>query len=207
MSLKDVFPRMHGATSIWISALILSLPWMNLSEFIASLLIILAVGSGHRIIYNRKPERIDYLLLAIATSAILYTAIQKMIVLIYSIPFILSILFRKDFRKYVLFSSVLTAIPSAYLPYTKYHLLFVSFALSYVLVADSIIYNDKRTSLLAFILYIPVSLYVNPIFAPFSILLAIPLALKFKTKTLGLYLLTTLILFSISEILAIYIHL
>jgi len=206
VSIKDVFPRMHGATSIWISAFILSLPWMNLSELMASLLVILAVGSGHRIIYNRKSEIVDYLLLAIATSAVVYTAIQKMIVLIYSIPFILSIFFRGDFRKYVLFSSVLTAIPSAYLPYIEYHLLFVSFALSYVLIADSIIYQDVRTSLLAFALYIPVSIYVNPVFALFSTLLAIPLALKFKTKTLGLYLLTTLILFSISEIFAIYIY-
>ncbi len=204
MGLKEIFPKMHGATSIWISSLILSLRWLNPAELLASIFVITAVGSGHRVIFVKKPEKIDYIILSITSLLILYTAIENKIILVYSIPFALSLFFRNDFRKYVIFSSVLTAIPSAYLPLMEYHILFVSFALAYVLVADSLIYDDRKTAILAFLIYVPISIYINPIFLAFSIALSIPLVKRFKTKTLGLYLLSTLIIFSLFELITIY---
>ncbi len=204
MSFKDIFPRMHGATSIWLSSIILSAPWLGISELIASLMVILAVGSGHRIIFVKKAEIADYAVLGIAGVIILYTALDTPLIFVYSVPFLLSMIFRNDFRKYVIFSSVLTALPSVYIPYPEYHLLFVSFALAYVLIADSLIYEDRRTALLAFLVFVPASLLIEPLLSVFSAALAVPLLKKFKTRTLGLYLLTTLIIFSVTELLIIY---
>ncbi len=202
--MRNIFPRMHGATSIWLSSVILSAPWLNLSEAIASLAVILAVGSGHRVIFVKKAEKVDYIVLVFAAALISYTAIDNQLILFYAIPFILSLIFRSDFRKYVIFSSVLTALPSAYMPYFEYQILFVSFALSYVLIADSIIYSDRRSAFAAFLIFIPASVLINPIFTIFSFALAVPLLARFRTKTLGLYLLATLIIFTLVELLIIY---
>ncbi len=204
MNLKEVFPRMHGATSIWIASLVLSAPWLSIPELIASLSLIFAVASGHRVIFVGRAEKLDYAILGVSGVLILYTALSNSVIFLYSIPLLLAFLFRKDFRKYVLFSSVLTAIPSSYVPFTEYHILFVVFALSYVLVADSLIYRDIRTGILALAIFIPVSAFINPIFTAFSIALLVPLIKKFRTKTLGLYLLSTLIVFSVFELLIIY---
>lgn len=204
VSLKEIFPRMHGATSIWVASLILSAPWLSISEWAASLSLIFAVGSGHRAIFVGRAEKLDYAVLGISGLLILQTALSNPVIFAYAVPLILAFIFRKDFRKYVIFSSVLTAMPSAYIPFIQYHILFVAFALSYVLVADSLIYSDLKTAIIALAIFVPVSVLINPMFTVFSAALLIPMAGKFRTKTLGLYLLSTLITFSVFELLIIY---
>ncbi|AIY89804.1 hypothetical protein GACE_0755 [Geoglobus acetivorans] len=124
------------------------------------------------------------------------TALDNPFVAMYAIPLALSVAFRKDFRKYVIFASVLTTLPAAYIADPKTVILFISFAFASVLVADSRIYSDRRTLIAGIALFSLISALVNYRLVPFTFLLAIPEVLDFKTKTLGLYLLAILLGFS-----------
>lgn len=195
--MRDLIPRMHGATSIWISAFLLSLFEMDFIEYMASISILFAVNSGHYLIFRGSTSLRDYVIIALSIILIGLTSPNNTIILAYAFPLFLSVIFRDEFRKYVIFASVLTTIPAIYASDLIKTTLFTSFAISSVFTADSIIYRDKRTAIIGVLLYSLVSAMLEPKFILGVVLLLIPSLMNFRTKTLGLYLLSALLFFSL----------
>ncbi|MBE8539283.1 hypothetical protein [Geoglobus acetivorans] len=194
--MKSLIPKMHGATSIWLSALLVSAFKLEPLEFLASVSLIFAIASGHNIVFKGIKSRVDYAVVLIFATLAGITALNNPYIALYAVPFALSVAFRRDFRKYVVFASILTTLPAAYIANPKTIILFISFAFASVLVADSRIYSDRRTLIAGIVVFSLISALVDNRLIPFTFLLAIPEVLDFKTKTLGLYLLAILLSFS-----------
>ncbi|NOY12059.1 MAG: hypothetical protein GXO67_08295 [Archaeoglobi archaeon] len=204
MDFRSIIPKMHGATSIWLAAMVLSLPELSPLEFLASLSVFFAVAAGHNVIFKGKADRWDYLVLSVASALISFTALQNPVIFLYSIPLLLSVAFRKDFRKYVIFSSLLTTIPASYISSEVAFLLFVSFSFAGVLLADSFIYSDRRTGVAGIVQYALISLLTAKEMVVMTSLLILPFLVKMRLKTLGLYLLFCVLAYSLSLLLIIY---
>ncbi|WP_457591530.1 hypothetical protein [Geoglobus sp.] len=204
MELRKLFPRMHGATSIWFASMILALPELSPVEFLSSLSVFFAVAAGHNVIFKGKASFVDYAVLLASSLLIASTSLWNHVVLIYSIPLVLSLIFRGDFRKYVIFSSLLTTIPASYISDTSAFLAFVSFAFAGVLLADSFIYSDRRTAAVGVIQYFVISLLTYPLLVIFTLALVAPFLVRMSLKTLGMYLLAVVTLNAVSLLLIIY---
>ncbi|WP_456369281.1 hypothetical protein [Geoglobus sp.] len=204
MDFRKIIPRMHGATSIWFASMVLALPELTPIELLASLSVFFAVAAGHNVIFKGKAGVGDYAVLVTAASLIAITATWNHAIVLYSIPLLLSIAFRKDFRKYVIFSSLLTTIPASYLSEVPAFLAFVSFAFAGVLLADSFIYSDRRTAIAGIAQYSAVSFATYPVLSIFTLALALPFFVRMSLKSLGLYLLASVTLNAVSLLLIIY---
>lgn len=204
MDFRRIIPRMHGATSIWFASMVLSLPELSPVEFFASLSVFFAVAAGHNVIFKGKADVSDYAVLLVTTSLIAITAIWNHEIILYAVPLLLSFVFRKDFRKYVIFSSLLTTIPASYISDVLAFLAFISFAFAGVLLADSFIYSDRRTAVAGIVQYSIVALATYPVLAVFTIALVLPFFVRMNLKSLGLYLLASVTTVAISLLLIIY---
>lgn len=204
MDFRRIIPRMHGATSIWLASMVLSLPELSPIEFLASLSVFFAVAAGHNVIFKGKAEAGDYAVLLVSSSLIAVTAIWNQIILFYSVPLLLSLAFRKDFRKYVIFSSSLTTIPASYISDIPAFLAFVSFAFAGVLLADSFIYSDRKTAIAGVLQYSIVAVMTCPVLTVFTLALVLPFFVRMSLKSLGLYLLASITINAISLLLIIY---
>ncbi len=198
-----MIPKMHGATSIWVSSIILSIGKLDYIGLLASIALLPSLNSGHELIYKNRRDIKNLIIVSIflILSSIEIIKNKNLLPLIYLIPLNISYLLKNDFRKYVLSASIIATLPIAFAEVDyKVSLLFISLSFAGVLVADNIIYNGYQGFVgLAIYSFMCILFKVELII--FILPLLYLLIKKPSLKIVGITLLITLLSFSIFSIL------